>query len=243
MMKARIGLIALAATAMLVGPAVATAAVVYLDFEGIAPYPSGNAVLILDYYDGGAASNGNIGPDFGVQFSGGATLLCLNNIGTLCSNTSRGDVGIATSRQGAMFFPLSNPFMNVAAGFDTGFSFVYSSPFIATGVEIWSGLSGSGVLLASALLPITPDGRLGGCNVAYDANYCPFIAFGITFDGIAQSVVFTGQVNAQVFDDFTFGSETPGGGVGVPEPGTLALLGLGLLGLGLGRRQRSISSN
>ena len=217
----------------------ASAAVIYLDFEGIAPYPNNNNVLINEYYNGGAASNGNIGPNYGVEFTSAAQLLCLNTAGTVCSNTSRGGLGIPTSQRGAMYFPGANPIMNVAAGFDTGFSFVYSAPYTAgTSVSVYSGLNGTGTLLGSMTLSLTPA---AGCDysIANGAGYCPFAAAGLTFAGVAQSVVFGGPVNTQVFDDITFGSAMPGG---VPEPATWALLiaGFGLVGTAARRRRRAV---
>lgn len=221
----------------------ASASVVYLDFEGIASYPNGSDVLIQNYYDGGAASNGNVGPALGVRFTSDALLLCLNNVGTTCSNTSRGDVGLPGSRNGALYFPFANPAMNVAAGFDTGFSFTYSAPFATgTSVSIYDGLDGTGMLLATSLLPLTPDGKAGGCDVTYAANYCPFASFSLTFAGVAHSVVFGGLSNSQVFDDLTFGSATPGGGV--PEPASWAMLvaGFGLVGAAARRRKTVIAA-
>ena len=227
----------LAATALAATASMANAAVVYLDFEGIETYPFASGGISIDgYYNGGTASNGNSGTNLGVEFTSSALLLCLNNLGTTCSNTSQGDAGIATSRTGALYFPSGNPMMNVAAGFDTGFSFVYSQPFESnTSISIYSGLNGTGSLLASALLPLTLDGRNGGCDAAYSANYCPFEDFSLTFSGVAMSVVFGGTVDRQVFDDITFGSDVPGG---VPEPATLALFGIGLLGIAATRRRR-----
>ena len=236
----KIALIALGAIA-LTSAASASAAVVYLDFEGIAPYPNASDVLIQNYYDGGAASNGNVGPALGVKFTSDALLLCLNNIGTTCSNTSRGDVGIPSSRNGALYFPFANPAMNVAAGFDTGFSFTYSAPYAAgTSVSIFAGLDGSGALLATSVLPLTPNGS-GGCDAGYAANYCPFASFSLTFAGVAQSVVFGGSSNRQVFDDFTFGSATVGG---IPEPAswTMLVVGFGLIGVAARRRQTIVAA-
>jgi len=235
---------ALVSALLLAGPLVVRADVITLNFEGIAPYPNDNDVLIENYYDGGAASNGAIGPNYGVTFSSGATLLCLNSLTVDCSNTSKGGSGVAGSEFNAMYFPTTNPYMDVAAGFTTGFSMAYTNPFDESeGINIYSGVDGTGTLLASASLPGTPDGATA-CP-GYDANYCPFEDFSVAFSGTAMSIEFTGAANSSTYDDFTFGSTTVGGGGGVSasEPGTLALLGLGLAALGaLGMRRRRAAS-
>jgi hypothetical protein len=229
----------------------ASAAVVTLDFEGIKPsYPDPSTVQILDYYNGGAASNGASGPNLGVSFTVGAQALCLNTGNTpetQCSNTSKGGLGIPTSRLGAMFFQSTNPTMNVAAGFDTGFSMAYANPFAgALSIEIWDGLDASGSLLASLALGGTVE---AGCDISVagdnpseagsqPASYCPFVNVSLAFSGTARSVRFTGLGNQSVYDDFTFGSVTVGGGTDVSEPGAMALLGAGLVGLALIRRKQ-----
>lgn len=226
---------------MLSVSAMASAAVITLDFEGIAPYPNDSTVSINGFYNGGTSSIGTSGTNFGVEFTSNALLLCLNTAGTNCSNTSRGGLGIPTSARGALFFPGANPTMNVAAGFDTGFSFVYSDPFaVGSTVSIFDGLDGLGALLASATLPGTPNG-VCDTSISFGANYCPFAAFSLAFSGTGRSVVFGGPTNAQVFDDFTFGSTTVGGMV--PEPASWAMLiaGFGLIGATM-RRRRSIAA-
>ena len=74
------------------------------DFENIAPYPNGNDVFVQNFYNGGTASNGNIGPNYGVTFDAPALLICLNTIGNSCSNTSRGGIGDPGSQLGGLFF-------------------------------------------------------------------------------------------------------------------------------------------
>lgn len=213
----------------------ANAAVIYLDFENIAPYPNNSNVSIGGYYNGGTSSIGTSGTNFGVEFTTGATLLCLNTAGTNCSNTSRGGQGIPTSLLGALYFPSAGASMNVTAGFDTGFSGVYSNPNgSATTVSIYAGLNGTGTLLATSSLGAT---GAGACNstISGGALYCPFENFSLGFSGIARSVVFGGTVNQQVFDDFTFGSVTVGGAV--PEPATWAMMLLGFFGVGYAMRR------
>lgn len=238
MMKLKIVASAMLVAAVLASPSVASAQVTYLDFEGIATYPTGSGVQINDFYNGGTASNGASGANFGVQFVGGATLLCLNTAAAACSNTSRGGLGIPTSQFYALYFPNTNPTMNVAAGFTNGLSFTYASPFAASTVNIYSGLNGTGTLLASTALPLTTT---GACDptIAGGAQYCPFSPFSVGFSGTAQSVTFGGSVNSQVFDDFTFGSTVVGGAVPEPASWGLMILGFGVVGGAMRYRRRA----
>lgn len=210
----------------------AGASPIVLNFEGIAPYPS-NGILIQDYYNGGTASNGNSGINYGVSFGDNAQLICLNSLDVICTNTSQG--GLAPgSAQGALFFlEGSQTFMNVEAGFTDGFSFEYVGRFDGS-VQVYDGLNGTGNLLATLAL----TANLGSCP-GYNADYCPFSPFGVTFNGTARSVSFAGVANQIVFDDITIGSATPNDpGTSVPEPASITLVGLGLVGAAFARRKR-----
>jgi PEP-CTERM motif len=219
----------------------ASATVISLNFEGIAPHPNGNNVLVQNYYNGGTSSNGSSGTNFGVGFSANSLAICLNTLSIVCSNTSRGGIGDPTSQLGGLFFLTgASSIMNVAAGFDTGFSFNYTAFSRAGSVGVYDGLNGTGALLATLALPTTTSGPC----VGYNAQFCSFKPVGVSFSGIAKSVSFAGVANQIVFDDITFGSVTPGPGA-VPEPATWAmmLVGFGVVGgsIRLRRRKSSLS--
>ncbi|HMN74572.1 MAG TPA: PEP-CTERM sorting domain-containing protein [Burkholderiaceae bacterium] len=229
-MKLRYPILA-AATAMTCSIGTAQADVVVLNFEGInATYPSGFA-NIYDFYNGGTSSDGTSGVNYGVQFTDNALAICLNTPGNYCSNTSRGGVAPG-SELGALFW-LNGPetYMNYAAGFENGFSFNYAAPNTPGSVSVYDGLNGTGNLLATLDLGLTPS----TCGSEYSAQYCPFVAAGVNFAGVAKSISFAGTANYIVFDDVTFGSAIPG----VPEPSTYALFAAGLLGLAYTARRRS----
>src|ERR1700687_813889 len=147
----------IAATAMS-----ARASIIDLTFEGIAPYPNGNDVFIQNFYNGGTSSIGTSGPNFGISFPDNALLICLNTIGTICSNTSRGGLGDPNSQLGALFFLTgSSTFLNDPAGFTTGFAFNYTAINVPGSIQVYSGLNGTGTLLASLTLPTTSSACTG----------------------------------------------------------------------------------
>jgi hypothetical protein len=229
-------------------PAAARAQV--LNFEGIGGGGKLDNPFIQNFYNGGVSSDLTTGTNFGISFSANAVALCLNTLAIQCSNSSRGGLGDPTSSRGGLDFLLGDEaFMDRAGGFTTGFSFFYSQPIAANGsFSVYDGLDGTGNLLGSLDLGLTPQGKSGACP-GYVADFCPFVAAGLTFSGTAMSVVFTGVNDQVTFDDVTFGSATPGGGPGggghhpgggvVPEPTTMSLLAMGLVGMVGFRRRRT----
>lgn len=218
-------------TALGLGLAVpASAAVVSLNFEGInATYPTVSYANILDFYNGGTSSAGTSGTNYGISFGSNALAICLNTTttnATNCSNTSRGGIGDPASALGGLFFLSgSETFLNVAAGFDTGFSFNYVSVSFSGSVSVYDGLNGTGSLLAT--LNLSPNA--GSCP-GYSAGFCPFSPVGVTFAGTAKSISFAGVANQIVFDDVTFGSADPGPDVPEPASWAMMLVGFGAIG-------------
>lgn len=214
----------------------ANAAVVVLDFEGVnATYPSGYAT-VGEFYNGGNSGDGTTGTNYGISFSREALAICLNSTTVSCSNTSRGGLGDPNSQKGGLFFlDGSQTYMNIAAGFDTGFSFFYAAINNPGSVEVYDGLNGTGNLLATVNLPTTTS----ACAPSYSAGFCPFVAAGVAFAGTARSVSFAGVANQVVFDDVTFGSKDPGQPNDVPEPASFGLVGLALLGLAASRKRKA----
>ncbi|WP_253845079.1 PEP-CTERM sorting domain-containing protein [Microcystis aeruginosa] len=119
--------------------------------------------------------------------------------------------------------------MNVAAGFNTGFSFYYSSS-LAGSVTIFDGLNGTGTQLAQVNLGVNFQNN--NCTGDPTGLFCNWDPIGVSFAGTAKSVLFGGVANQVGFDSITLGSNTPGP-VSVPEPSSLfGLLAVGFLGVG-----------
>lgn len=201
----------------------ATAAPIVLDFEGV-----GDLAAVNDFYNGGTDAAGNSGTNYGINFSG-------TSLGIVDSDAgASGNFGNEASPSTVLFFTSGGAAtMNVAAGFDTGFSFFYSSSQLGF-VNVYDGLDATGNLLASLQLTAT----VGACSGDPSGSFCQFSPVGVTFAGIARSVDFGGSANAIGFDDITLGSVDPGNPSDLPEPATLALSMLGLAGLAASHRRR-----
>ncbi len=211
------------AAALLAISCAASADVVTLDFEGLK-----NFEAIQGFYNGGTGDQGSIGPNYGVSFTSATLAIIDEDAG------GTGNIANEPSPSTVMFFTGSaTPILNYAAGFDTGFSFFYTSATAAT-VTVWSGLDGTGTLLGS----ITVDAQYNlNCPATEPGNFCNWSIGSLGFAGVGRSINFGGTASRTAYDNITFGSTSPSNGV--PTPGTMLLIGSALLGLGAVRRRRA----
>ena len=185
---------------------------VVLDFEGLL-----DLELIQEFYNGGEGSLGSAyAQDLGVSFSGNVIALTDSD-----SGGTVGDFGGEPSPDNIIFFREGDAAtVNVADGFEAGFSLFYSA-VVAPGsppsnrgtVQLFDGVDASGSLLAQFNLPSTPSFGEPDPN----GEFSPFIPLGVQFDGLARSVLLAGEARTIGFDNLTFGSATPR--VGSFEPG------------------------
>jgi PEP-CTERM motif len=213
---------ALAAAALVSGMASAVAGpTVVLDFEGI-----GDEVSVNDFYNGGTDGAGNSGTNYGVHFNS-------NALGIIDADAGgTGNFGNEPSPSTILFFLTGSAILDYAPGFDTGFSFWYTTVSFGGTVKVYDGLGATGNLLGS----ITID-ALGAGPGDPNGTFSNWAIGSLAFAGIAKSIDFGGTVNQVGYDDITFGSATPG----IPEPSTYAMLALGLAGVGFVSRRRKAS--
>ncbi len=204
-------LIALAAGALFASFAQANTAVL-VDFETPSSFAS-----ILAHYNGGTDGSGLAGANLGVSF--GADALGLQNdvLGPYFDN--------APSPLGVLAVVGADATMNVAAGFTGTVGLSYSaSDFVLQGVNVYSGLNGTGKLLAS--FNLVGNAQADGCS---GAPLCRFDQLTSSFAGTAHSITFGNAAGQAVFDNISISA--------VPEPTTVLLMSLGLATLMLRRRR------
>lgn len=167
------------------------------DAEFINNYYNGGYALSFDPLSGLPAGNGSgPGPNYGVTFGSDSLALV-----SLSANGS-GDFSGNPSGNTIAFF-LSGPgvIMNVAAGFQTGFAFYFTSAQYTGTVTVYSGIGATGTVLAQISLPSTGT----PCNGSIYTYSC-WQKIGATFSGTARSVNFSGVANQIGFDNITLGA-------------------------------------
>jgi hypothetical protein len=227
-MLGRIGRNGLFLTILLVVlPSVLSAGVITLTFEGLQDMET-----VGNYYNGGTGGNGSgPGPDYGITFGSSALAL----ISSVAPYGGEGNFDLAPTMPTILFFmSVGGAIMDVPAGFTTGFSFYYASPYATGSVTVYDGLDGTGNVLETLTLPETPN---YSTDPACQMSYCPWEPIGVGFGGTALSVNFGGGADNIGFDNITLGASTPTD-FSVPEPARWGLIASGLAGVMVVRRQR-----
>lgn len=195
--------------------------IITLDFEGLKDLEP-----VLNYYNGGFGGNGSgPGPHDNITFPDGSLAITSKVAG------GQGMFSNEPSPSNALFFQSGGgDVMNVGGGFTGGFSFFYTGG-LAGAVTVWSGTDGTGTQLASLNL------------ASVGPNNDTWLPVGVSFNGVAGSVNFSGTANNIAFDNITLGSAIPTGASSVPAPSSLTALAVAaLFGAGAGWRRRRARS-
>jgi len=153
---------------------------IVLDFEGV-----GNINAVGNFYSG-----------LGVFFTENALSVVDSDAG------GSGNFGGEPTPDTALFFLQgTGTFMNVPAGFSTGFSFWYTAINTAGSIAVYDDVNCVGTLLATLFLPQTI------VNGAPDptGQFSPFFEIEVSFSGVAKCVSFAGTENQIAFDNIQLG--------------------------------------
>lgn len=234
-MKHKLQMIAMGlAIAGLAGTASAKAFV--LDFEGASDWSR-----LLDFYNGGTDTGGRSGPNHGIRFGHNALTAVDRDAG------GNGNFANEPSASTVLVFLDGSAVLNYSPGFVEGFSFFYTSRDFAR-VSVYSGVDLTGELLGN--LWLRPQNTANGCQGDPRGGpddplgqFCNWDPVGVSFDGVARSIDFSGTVNQVAFDNITFGAALPillppVVPVPVPEPTTLSLCLVGLAAGAMVARKR-----
>ena len=209
----------------------ASAIILGVDFEGI-----GSQAVIDEFYNGGIDSQGNSGPDLGLQFAGTSSAAVDSDVSLNFTFTNL--FANEPSPNTVMFYARDEKYshdgfgvVNFAESFDTGVSFFYSQKSAISYLEVFEGLNGTGTSLGEFFLTQNHDDD--SCGGDPTGIFCNWDIAAFQFDGVAQSIVVRGAPEKVLFDNLTLGSLEP-----VPLPAAAWLLGSGLLGFAAIRRRR-----
>jgi hypothetical protein len=189
---------------LVISVAVATPAIAeLLTFEGLY-----NNEQIGNYYNGGIGQWSGPGPNYGITFGSNSLAIISHALDPYGSGYFSGNPSGKTC---LYFLNLPGIVMNVAAGYQNDLSFYYASAVYTANVTVYSGLDGTGSVLASLSLP--PK-----------SSYNTWTQVDIPFAGTARSAIFSDEQPAYIlFDNITL--------YPIPEPGTLIPLVAGAIGL------------
>jgi hypothetical protein len=170
-----------------------------MTFQGLKQFEQ-----VASYYNGGVGSMGSgPGPAFGVTYTPNASVL--TNGTSYAGEPSAPEVMLLLNSNAPGGQPISAT-MDVPSGFISSLVLFYGSIGATQSVQVFSGLDGTGMMLASMALAQT--------SMTTTAIFTGPIT--IPFSGVAQSAVFNGGNNQVVFDNIQINT--------VPEPQSLALL-------------------